>query len=36
LHYYNLVEARDGIGIARRLENLGSNINPHANTEEQY
>jgi hypothetical protein len=36
LHYYNLVETRDGIGLARRLENLGSNINPHANTEEQY
>jgi hypothetical protein len=36
LHYYNLVETRDGTGLARRLENLGSNINPNANIEEQY
>jgi hypothetical protein len=36
LHYYNLVETRDGTGLARRLENLGSNINPNAGIEEQY
>jgi hypothetical protein len=36
LHYYNLVEMKDGIGLARRLENLGGNINPNANIEEQY
>ncbi len=36
LHYYNLVETRDGTGLARRLENLGSNINPNTNIEEQY
>jgi len=36
LHYYNLVETRDGTGLARRLENLGSNINPNTNIEEEY
>jgi len=36
LHYYNLVETRDGTGLAKRLENLGSNINPNAGIEEQY
>lgn len=36
LHYYNLVETRDGIGLARRLENLGSNTSPNTNIEEQY
>ena len=36
LHYYNLVEIRDGTGLARRLENLGDNINPNTNIEEQY
>ena len=36
LNYYNLVEAKDGTGLAKRLENLGGNINPNTNIEEQY
>jgi len=36
LHYYNLVETRDGTGLAKRLEGLGSNVNPNENVEEQY
>lgn len=36
IHYYNLVEIKDGTGLARRLENLGSNINPNTEIEEQY
>lgn len=36
MHYYNLVEIKDGTGLARRLENLGSNINPNTQIEEQY
>jgi hypothetical protein len=36
LHYYNLVETREGTGLAKRLEGLGSNINPNENVEEQY
>lgn len=36
LHYYNLVERKEGAGLAKRLEGLGSNINPNENIEEQY
>ncbi len=36
LHYFNLAERTDGTGIARRLESIGSNINPNTNIEEQY
>lgn len=36
LHYYNLVEIKDGTGLARRLESLGSDIHPNTNMEEQY
>ena len=36
LHYYNLVEAKDGTGLARRLESLGGNTNTNDNIEEQY
>jgi hypothetical protein len=36
MHYYNLVEIKDGAGLARRLENLGTNINPNTDIEEQY
>jgi hypothetical protein len=36
LHYYNLVEIKEGTGLAKRLEGLGNNINPNENIEEQY
>jgi len=36
LHYYNLVEVREGTGIERRLENLGKSVNSNAEIEEQY
>lgn len=36
LQYYNLVERRDGAGLARRLDMLGSNMNPNDSIEEQY
>ncbi|MEP6845036.1 MAG: hypothetical protein ABI861_03505 [Panacibacter sp.] len=36
LHYYNLVETKDGTGLAKRLEALGSNANPNESIEEQY
>jgi hypothetical protein len=36
LQYYNLVEKKDGAGLSKRLEMLGSNINPNDNIEEQY
>ncbi|MBG9377972.1 hypothetical protein I5907_17165 [Panacibacter sp. DH6] len=36
LHYYNLVEAKDGTGLAKRLEGLGGNSNVNDNIEEQY
>jgi hypothetical protein len=36
LHYYNLVETRDGTGLAKRLEGLGGSVNPNENIEEQY
>lgn len=35
LHYYNLVEALDGIGLSRRLDSLGGNTNTNT-IEEQY
>ncbi|CAN5776292.1 hypothetical protein BH10BAC2_BH10BAC2_40120 [soil metagenome] len=36
LNYYNLVEKRDGAGLARRLDGLGGAFNPNENIEEQY
>ncbi len=36
LHYYNLIELRDGTGLARRVSNLGENANPNTQIEEQY
>ena len=36
LHYYNLVETKDGTGLEKRLESLGGNTNPNAAIEEQY
>jgi hypothetical protein len=36
LQYYNLVEKKDGAGLSKRLETLGSNINPNDDIEEQY
>jgi len=36
LHYYNLVEIKEGTGLAKRLEGLGNNTNPNENIEEQY
>jgi len=36
LQYYTLVEIRDGAGLARRLENLGSNVHPNTNIEEEF
>ena len=36
LHYYNLVEAKDGTGLEKRLESLGGDANPNATIEEQY
>ena len=36
LQYYNLVETRDGTGLARRLENLGSAGPDNRGMEEQY
>lgn len=36
LQYYNLVERKDGAGLSKRLDMLGSNINPNDNIEEQY
>jgi predicted PurR-regulated permease PerM len=36
LHYYNLVETREGTGLARRLESLGNNANLNSGIEEQY
>jgi hypothetical protein len=36
LHYYNLVETREGTGLSKRLENLGKNANPNTGIEEQY
>jgi len=36
LQYYNLVEKKDGAGLSKRLDMLGSNINPNDNIEEQY
>ncbi len=35
LHYYNLAEKLDGIGMMRRLDTLGS-VDPNAKIEEQY
>jgi hypothetical protein len=29
LHYYNLVEIKEGTGLAKRLEGLGNNTNPN-------
>lgn len=36
LHYYNLVEIKDGTGLERRLEDLGTNNNSNTTIEEQY
>ena len=36
LQYYTLVEVRDGTGLARRLENLGGNVHPNTDIEEEF
>ena len=36
LQYYTLVEIHDGTGLARRLENLGNNVHPDTNIEEEF
>lgn len=36
LQYFNLVEIKEGTGLAKRLDDLGNNANPNANIEEQY
>jgi hypothetical protein len=36
LQYYTLVEIRDGTGLSRRLENLGGNVQPNTNIEEEF
>ena len=34
--YYTLVEIRDGTGLSRRLEDLGGNVHPNKDIEEQF
>jgi hypothetical protein len=36
LQYYTLVEIHNGTGLARRLENLGHNVHPDTNIEEEF
>jgi hypothetical protein len=36
LQYYDLIEIREGTGLMKRLQNLGRNVNPNAEIEEQY
>ncbi|MBC8034240.1 MAG: hypothetical protein H7Y03_08850 [Chitinophagaceae bacterium] len=36
LHYFNLVEKRDGTGLLSRIEGIGNTDKNHDNTEEEY
>lgn len=36
LHYYNLVEIKDGTGLEKRIEGLGTGNNSNTTIEEQY
>ncbi len=36
IHYYSLLEEKDGSGLEARLDQLGEQSGPHSNIEEQY
>jgi hypothetical protein len=35
-NYYSLTERMDGFGMAKRIDALGTNANPHSNIEEEF